>query len=113
LLEPLLGSLNAERCLLFLAVRDEGYASEIAGFFDTNLYGVQRQLDRLELGGVLISRLIGRTRMYGFNPRYGFLKELRALLEKSLEFLPVTERERLSIYRRRPRRRGSCPPPTV
>ena len=106
MLEPLLGSVNAERCLLFILARNEGYASEMAKFFDTDLYGVQKQLDKLESGGVLVSYKAGRTRLYRFNPRYSFLKELRALLEKALEFYPTDEQERLRIVRRRPRRRG-------
>jgi hypothetical protein len=106
MLEPLLGSTNAERCLLFLLIREEGYASEIAKFFDTDLYGIQKQLDKLETGGVLASYRAGRTRLYRFNPRYSFLKELERLLEKALSFYPAEAQARLRIVRRRPRRRG-------
>jgi len=106
MLEPLLGSTNAERVLLFLLARDEGYASEMAAFFDTDLYGVQKQLDKLETGGVLVSRSAGRTRLYRFSPRYAFLAELRALLAKALSRYPPEEQERLRVTRRRPRRRG-------
>ena len=37
MIETLLGSTNAERVLLFLLARDEGYATQIADFFDTDL----------------------------------------------------------------------------
>ena len=106
MIEPLLGSRNAERVLLFLLARDEGYASEVAKFFSTDLNGIQKQLEKLESGGVLASRTAGRTRLYRFNPRYPFLKELRALLEKALSFYPEIERDRLRMVRQRPRRRG-------
>lgn len=106
MLEPLLGSVNAERCLMFILARGEGYATEIADFFDTDLYGIQRQLDKLEQGGVLVSRKVGRTRVYGFNPRYPFLKELKSLLGKALGFYAEEEQERLRVRRRRPRRKG-------
>ena len=106
MLEPLLGSVNAERVLLFLLAREEGYASEMAAFFDTNLFGIQKQLDKLETGGLLVSRTVGRTRLYCFSPRYAFAKELKALLQKALSFYPPEERERLLVVRRRPRRRG-------
>ena len=106
MLEPLLGSVNAERCLVFILAREEGYASEVAKFFVTDLYGIQKQMDKLEAGGVLASYKAGRTRLYRFNPRYAFLKELRALLEKALDFYPADEQERLRVVRRRPRRRG-------
>lgn len=106
MLEPLLGSVNSERVLLFILARDAGYASEIAKFFSTDLYGIQKQLDKLETGGVIASRKVGRTRLYEFNPRYAFLKELRGLLEKAITFYPPEDRERLIMVRRRPRRRG-------
>jgi len=106
MLEPILGSVSRERVLIFLYAREEGYAREIARFFDTNLVQVQKQVDRLELGGLLAGRSAGRTRLYKFNPRYPFLKELIALLEKTLEFYPAETRNRLLMDRRRPRRRG-------
>ncbi|MFH1681404.1 MAG: winged helix-turn-helix domain-containing protein [Candidatus Eisenbacteria bacterium] len=106
MLESLLGSRTCERVLIFLCARDEGYAREIARFFRTDLSAVQRQLEKLESGGVLVSRTAGRTRLYTLDPRYPFRKELRALLEKALSFYPEEDRERLLMNRRRPRRRG-------
>ncbi len=106
MLEPILGSVSSERVLVFILARDEGYAREIARFFETDLDPIQKQLEKLEFGGVLVSRTAGRTRLYMFNPRYPFLKELRNLLEKALSFYPEEVHERLVMSRRRPRRRG-------
>ena len=106
MLEPLLGSDSSERALVFILARDQGYATEIARFFKTSLYSIQRQLDKLERGSVLVSMEAGRTRLYAFNPRYPFLPELRALLNKAVSFYPEAEKERLFLNRRRPRRRG-------
>jgi len=106
MLEPLLGSTNAERSLLFVSARSEGYASEIAKYYDTDLYGIQKQLDKFEQGGVLVSRTVGRTRLYSLSPRYAFLPELKALLDKALTFYPPKEQELLTTVRRRPRRKG-------
>jgi predicted transcriptional regulator len=106
MLEPLLGSTNAERALIFLLVREQGYASEIADYFDTDLYGIQKQLDKLENGGVLISHKAGKTRLFQLSQRYAFIKELRLLLEKALTYYPSDEQDRLRIIRRRPRRKG-------
>jgi hypothetical protein len=106
MLEPLLGSENKERVLIFLVAREEGFATEMARFFETALFGIQNQLDRLETGGILVSRKAGRTRMYTFNPRYAFLDELKGLLEKTLSFYPEELREDLLMNRRRPRLRG-------
>ena len=106
MLEPLLGSTNAERVLMFIAIRSEGYSTEIAHFFDTDVYGIQRQIEKFETAGVLIAKQAGRTRIYQFSPRYAFMKELRALLDKAFSFYPPDEQERLKIIRKRPRRKG-------
>ena len=106
MLASLFGSKTAERVLIFLAAREEGYAREMARFFETDLKSVQKQLDKLEAAGVLSSREVGRTRPYTFNPRYPFLAELKALLEKAITFYPEEEREKLVMIRRRPRGRG-------
>jgi hypothetical protein len=105
MLTPLLGTENGERVLIFLLTRSEGYAREITQFFDANLYAIQRQLDKFEVGGVLISRTVGRTRLYQFNPRYPFLKELKQLLQKAFSYYPKNVRAGLMMDRRRPRKR--------
>ena len=106
MLEPILGSKNAERVLMFILARDQGYTREIARFSGADPDSVQKQLVKLELGGLLVSKSEGRTRIYRFNPRYSFLKELKALLNKALTFYPPDEQERLTEVRRRPRRKG-------
>lgn len=106
MLEPILGSVNAERSLIFILARGKGYASEMARYFETDLYGIQQQLDKFETGGILISETAGRTRLYSFNPRYPFLGELQSLLEKALSFYPKEEQNNLKVIRKRPRRRG-------
>lgn len=106
LLEPILGSTNRELVLIYLVAREEGYGREIARFFETALSPIQEQLEKLEAGSVIVSREVGRTVLYQFNPRYPLLEELRALLEKALTFYPEDQKERLLMNRRRPRRRG-------
>jgi hypothetical protein len=91
---------------MFIAIRSEGYPTEIAHFFDTDLYGIQKQIEKFETGGVLIVKQVGRTQIYQFSPRYAFIKELQALLEKAFSFYPPEEQERLQIMRKRPRRKG-------
>ena len=106
MLEALLGSINAERILIFLFCRDEGYARKIARFYNTDLSPIQNQLNKLEENSVLVSKLSGRTRNYSFNPRYPFLQELRNLLNKALSFYPEELKTVLLYNRRRPRRRN-------
>jgi len=106
MIEVLLSSKNAERVLIYIFAREGGYAREIASFYNTDLKSIQMQLDKFEKGGVLVSREVGRTRPYVFNPRYPFLQELKALLEKALSFYPQKEQDELTMNRRRPRARG-------
>lgn len=108
MLTPLLGSENSERVLIFLLARESGYAREIAQFFDSNLYAIQKQLDKLESGNVLVSKKIGRTRLYQFNPRYPFLTELKSLIKKAFSFYPEDIRENLLMNRRRPRKKDKA-----
>ena len=102
MIEVILGSKNAERVLIYIYARGEGYAREIARFYETDLFPIQKQL---EAGGVLVSREMGKTRPYVFNPRYPFLNELKALLAKALSFFRQEEQEKLMMNRRRPRAR--------
>ena len=106
MLEAILGSINAERVLLFIVAREEGYATEIARFYETDLSPIQKQLDRMERDGLLINKKVGRTRVYRLNPRYAFLEEVKQLLNKALEFSPSTLKEGLLMARERPRKKG-------
>jgi hypothetical protein len=106
MIEAVLGSINSERVLMYLVCRGTGYATAIASLYKTSLSPIQKQLDKLEHGGVLVSRTEGRTRIYEFNPRYPLINELKAFLQKTLEYYPDDIRKMLTIFRKRPRRRG-------
>ena len=106
MLETLLGSASCEQVMLFILARDEGYPREIARFFKVDYRPIRNQLDKLERGGILRSRLAGKTRLYSFNPRCPFLKELKSLLDKVMTFCPEDLKEELVMNRRRPRESG-------
>jgi DNA-binding transcriptional ArsR family regulator len=107
MLEGVFGNSTAERVLLYLEQYGEGYAKAITDTFDdVSLSMVQRQLERFERAGILVSLLKGRTRLFTWNPRYPFLDEIRALLKKALRLLPEDERRLYFSQRRRPRRTG-------
>ena len=105
-LVPLLGSPAKEAVLLYVLTHGEAYPSEMATALGRALVVVQNQLSRLEDGGVVVSRLRGKVRLYQLNPRYPFRKELERLLWRALEFYPTDERERMYTPRLRPRRAG-------
>jgi predicted ArsR family transcriptional regulator len=106
MLEALFESEKKEKILFYLYSHGEGYAREIARTFQFNLNTVQNQLMNLESQGILYSRLMGKVRLFGFNPRYPFRKELEALLEKAMMFLPEEEVKKYYRPRLRPRRTG-------
>ncbi len=94
MLQALFGSSGSEKVLGFIASRGEGYAREIARSSGMGLYPIQRQLDRLEKGGILTSRTVGRIRIYSFNSACPFLKELQQLLDKAQSSVTPVETKR-------------------
>ncbi len=106
MLEGLFGTVNKEKVLLYVYAREESYPRKVAKYYGIDLKTIQNQFEKLELGGVLYSRMVGRSRLYTFNQRFVFLNELKQLLDKALSFYPEEERERLLVTRRRPRRKG-------
>lgn len=106
MLAGLLGSVNKERVLVYLAGRGRGYSREIARFFDAPLSPVQKALDGLEAGGVLVSRPVGSTREYEFSPRFPARVELANLLDRAISLYPPDLRDKLLLFRARPRRKG-------
>jgi hypothetical protein len=106
MLEGLFGNPVIEKIFFTILVSNESYAFGLAKTFDEPVNKFQQQLKRLEGGGIIVSRLVGRVRIYTFNPRYTFIKELKALISKAYEFVPETEKERFFSKRTRPRRAG-------
>jgi len=106
MLEPVFGNTTVEKVLFALEVYGQTYPSKLAMLFGIPVNGIQQQLKRLEDGGIVVSLMAGRTRLYQFNPRYPFLKELRTLIQKGLQYLPQNEIQKYYRNRTRPRRKG-------
>jgi hypothetical protein len=106
MLEGLFGNPVVEKIFFAISVYNESYALGLAKTFNEPVNKFQQQLKRLEEGGIIVSRLVGRVRIYTFNPRYPFLKELKALISRAYEFVPEAEKEKFYSRRTRPRRAG-------
>jgi DNA-binding transcriptional ArsR family regulator len=106
MLEPIFGNGTAEKVLLYLLVHREGYARELAQAFSVPISVIQKQLNRLERGGVLASVTKGQVRLFRINPVYPFAPELEALLRRALAFIPVADRAPYAPRRNRPRAAG-------
>lgn len=105
-LKALFGNETAAKLMLYLFHHGEAYASGAAKDLGLSLSPVQRQLGRFESAGFLVSKLLGATRVYSFNPKHPATRELRELIRVFYEGMPLKERERMFRVRRRPRRRG-------
>ena len=105
MLRAVVASRAAERTLLYLQNYGEGYALGIARTFGMSPSQVSKQLTKFEDSGFLVSRPIGRARVYYWNKRNPLVGDLRRLLQSALELLPDEEIQRYYRQRRRPRRK--------
>lgn len=108
MLEALFGNESIERVLFYLLQNKTCYALQLKKQFQTALSPMQQALLRLEKGGILVSTLVGKTRVFQFNPRYFFLTALCTFLECAYETLPEEMKKTYyeSPIRKRPRRTG-------
>lgn len=84
MLEALFGNSTAVLVLLYLE-RKGGllYATEVATGMGIPLNMVQKQLERLERGGILISKREGKRKNYRWDTRFGLLTPMRQLLARA------------------------------
>ena len=105
-LSQLIGSGAAEAALLHLFHYGETYGRAIATDMGISLQPVQSQLDSLEESGVLVSKAVGRTRLYTWNPKNPFTEPLQQMVKIQYESIPCQRRQELFKPRRRPRKKG-------
>ena len=108
MLEALLGNESIERVLFYVLKNKTCYALQLKKQFQSTLSPMQQALLPLESGGILVSTLVGKTRVFQFNPRYLFLKELCSFLQRVYETLPKEIKKKYyeTPVRKRPRRSG-------
>lgn len=108
MLEYLFANKNVEKILMYLFLHGKANATELSRAFHSSLDPIQKTLRKLEAGGLLVSFLEGRTRVFQWNPRYPFLQEIQKLAEKTFNFLPLDIQKNCyhSTKRKRPRRTG-------
>ncbi len=99
----LFGSRSRERVLKLLALLERSYPRELARLLDEDLSVMQRTLNDLEQGGIVASRLMGRTRLFELNRTYQHYAAVRDLLLHMARNDPETVAAAQGV-RRRPRR---------
>jgi DNA-binding transcriptional ArsR family regulator len=105
-LEVILGGRTAAMVMLALYHYGEVYPSGVARDLDLTQSAVQRQLERFESAGILVSKLTGKTRVYRFNPKHPATGRMKELVGVFYEGMALEERAELFSVRRRPRQKG-------
>lgn len=67
---------------------------------------VLNQLSKMEEVGILVSRSVGRTRLYQFNPKSPFVKPIKEIIQISYSNMPLKLKEKMFKERMRPRAKG-------
>ncbi len=108
MLEYLFSNKNVEKILMYLNLHGKAHATQLKRSFGSPLDPIQKTLKKLEEGGLLVSFLEGKTRIFQWNLRYPFLSEIQSLAKKAYSFLPlnIQETHYQSIQRKRPRKTG-------
>ncbi len=104
-MDALFGSQVRTDTLVAIARLGTTYTGELAEILGRQRIEIRRALASLERSGVIVTRLIGRTRIVELNRTYKAADELYALLLKASEF-PEYERRWRNAERRRPRAIG-------
>lgn len=106
MIEAIFGNETAAKLMLYLFHYGEAYASGISKDMSITLSQVQKQLDRFEESGILVSKLMGKVRIYTFNPKVSVTKKLKELIQVFYDAIPLEQKEELFSVRRRPRRKN-------
>jgi DNA-binding transcriptional ArsR family regulator len=106
MLEKILGSDTAMKIMLHLIHYGEIYPSAVAKDYEISLSAVQKQFERFEEAGILVSKLVGKTRIYLFNKKSPTVKPFMDLIKVYYDGLSLEDKEKIFAARRRPRRPG-------
>jgi len=93
MLEAICGSKSVVRILLFLFVNHKCYGAQMHKLLQLPLTPLQKSLQKLERGGILVSSYEGKTRIYRLNPAFPLLEELELLLKKAYTLLPSQQKK--------------------
>ena len=74
--------------------------------YQISLSGVQKQFERFEEAGILVSKLVGKTRVYFFNKKSPTVKPFMDFIKIYYDGLSLEDKEKIFVERRRPRRPG-------
>lgn len=106
MLDQILGSPTAMRAFLHLHHYGKTYASAVAKDFQIPVSQVQKQLERFEQAGILVSEKIGVTRIYRYNLKHFMARPFMELIKSFYDALPEEDKRKFLEVRRRSRKVG-------
>ena len=106
MLDKIFGTKTAAFILLHLFHYGELHARGVARDINISLSTVQKQLEKFEDAGVVISKKIGNTRIFSFNKKSPLTKPLMELIGIIHSTMSISDKELLFHDRKRPRRNG-------
>src|SRR5690554_1935729 len=95
MLDKILGSDTAMKIMLHLIHYGEIYTSAVAKDYQLSLSGVQKQFQRFEDARVLVSKLVGKSRVYLFNKKSPTVKPFMDLIKVYYDGLSLEDKEQL------------------
>jgi DNA-binding transcriptional ArsR family regulator len=106
MLDKILGSETAMKIMLHLVHYGEIYPSAVANDYKISLSAVQKQFKRYEDAGILVSKLVGKSRVYMFNRKSPVVSPFIQFIKVYYDGLSLEDKEQIFSSRRRPRRPG-------
>jgi DNA-binding transcriptional ArsR family regulator len=106
MLDKILGSETAMKIMLHLTHYGEIYPTAVARDYEISVNGVQKQFERFEDAGILVSKLVGKSRVYMFNKKSPVVKPFMELIKVYYDSLSIDDKQEIFATRRRPRRPG-------
>ncbi len=106
MLDKLFG--NETLALIFLNLFHYGevYSSLIEKNTGTGSRAILNQLNKIEEAGYFVSREVGRTRLYAFNPKNPAVKHIKEIINITYSNLTIEMKEKMFKERMRPRAKG-------
>lgn len=104
MLDLVLNSDIAMKIMLHLVHYEEIYPTAVAKDYKLTLSAVQKQFKRFEDSGILVSKLVGRTRVYTFNKKSKAASKFTDFVKVYYDGLSLRDKEQIFSSRRRPRR---------